>query len=183
MPPYQPAIAPSRHSLETVGVWALFVTLIAAVFIFVPNVTVSLATIKTFVLAVGALITLALYILVRLSRGNVIFPPLALVGALWLPVVAYALSAAFSGTVFSNALWGSALEVDTLGFMLVAAILGTLTALVLRRPEQYRTYLRAGALAFVVLVVLQLLVIIVGQFSPDTVSPAFSIVGSTNDLA
>ncbi len=183
MPPYQTVAVPRRYSLETISVWALFVTLIIAVFIFIPNVSVPLTTIKIFVLASGALIALALYILVRLSRGNVIFPPLTLVGALWLPVIAYTLSAAFSGTMFTNALWGSALETDTVGFMLVAAVLGTLTALVLRRPEQYRTYLGSVSLAFVALVALQLLIVIVGQFLPGTISPAFSIVGSITDLA
>ncbi|MEK7144364.1 MAG: hypothetical protein AAB794_00670, partial [Patescibacteria group bacterium] len=183
MPPYPSTATPRRYSLETVGVWALFMTLIVTVFISIPNISVSLTTVKTFVLAIGALITLALYILLRLSRGSVIFPPFVLVGALWLPVVAYAFSAMFSGKSFVNGLWGSALEADTLGFMLVAAVLGTLAALVLRRPEQYRTYLRASAFAFIALVVLELLVIIVGQFSPNTISPAFSIVGSTNDLA
>ena len=34
-----------------------------------------------------------------------------------------------------------------------------------------------------VLVALQLLIVIIGQFSPSTVSPAFSLVSSTNDLA
>ena len=69
MPPYQSTIVPSRYSLETVSVWALFMTLIAAVFISIPNIAVPLTTVKTFVLAVGALVTLALYILLRLSRG------------------------------------------------------------------------------------------------------------------
>ena len=183
MPPYQPAVLPRRHSLETVSVWALFATLIIAVFIFIPNTLVSPITVKTFVLAAGALITLALYILVRLSRGSVIFPPFALVGALWLPVVTYTLSATLSGTVFANALWGLALETDTLGFMLVTAVLGTMAALILRRPDQYRTYLRASALAFIALVALELLIVVVGQFSPETISPAFSIVGSISDLA
>ncbi len=183
MPPYQPTALPRRRSLETVSIWALFATLIVAVFIFIPNTSVSPITVKTFVLAAGALITLALYILVRLSRGNVIFPPFALVGALWLPAIAYALSAALSGTVFANALWGLALETDTLGFMLVAAVLGTMAALILRRPDQYRTYLRASALAFIALVALELLIVVVGQFSPNTISPAFSIVGSISDLA
>ena len=108
MPP-QSAIAPRRRSLDTVSIWALFITIVAAVFIFVPSVAISFTTTKTFLLAAGALITLALYILARLARGNVIFPPSVLIGALWLPVVAYALSAAFSGVSFSNALWGTAL--------------------------------------------------------------------------
>jgi tetratricopeptide (TPR) repeat protein len=178
---YQPA--QSRRSLETISVWALLATLVVALFIFIPYVSIPFTTTKTFVLAVGALITLALYILARLSRGNVILPPFALVGALWLPVIAYALSAAFSGTPFTSALWGLGLESDTLGFMLVAAILGTMAALVLRRSEHFRSFLRVGALTFMVLVVLEAFVVIVGQFAPNTISPAFSIVGSVNNLA
>ena len=104
-------------------------------------------------------------------------------GALWLPVVAYA----YSQPCFqeNRLLMGS----GDLHLKLIRSALcllqrfSALAALVLRRPEQYRTYLRASAFAFIALVVLELLVIIVGQFSPNTISPAFSIVGSTNDLA
>ena len=181
MPPQQPT-AP-RRSLDTVSVWALFITLAAALFVFLPSMSVALTTTKTFVLAAGALITLALYILARLARGNVIFPPSVLLGALWLPVVAYALSSAFSGIPFAHALWGNALEPDTLGFMLVAACLGTLSALVLRRPDQYRLFLRAGAYAFGAIIALQVAIVAVGQFAPDTVSPSFSLIGSLDDLA
>ena len=182
MPP-QSAVTPRRRSLDTISIWALFATLVVAVFMFIPSISVALMTTKTFVLAAGAIITLALYILARLGRGNVIFPSTMLIGALWLPVIAYALSAALSGTLFANALWGTALEPDTLGFMLVAAVLGTLAILVLRRPEHYGSFLRASAYAFGLVVVLQVVVVVVGQFAPDIISPAFSIVGSFNDLA
>lgn len=182
MPP-QSVIPSRRRSLDTVSVWALSATLVVALFAFIPSVSIPFVATKTFVLAAGTLITLALYILARLSRGNAIFPPLALVGALWLPVIAYALSAAFSGASFTNSFWGTALEPDTLGFMLSVACLGTLSAFVLRRPEHYRSFLRAGAYVFGVLTLLQVVIIIVGQFSPSTISPAFSIVGSVSDLA
>jgi len=82
-----------------------------------------------------------------------------------------------------NALWGMALEPDTLGFMLIAACLGTLSALILRRPDHYSSFLRVGAYVFGAAVLLQVLIIIVGQFAPNTISPAFSIVGSFSDLA
>lgn len=183
MPPYQSTTAPRRRSLETFSIWALLITIIVALFIFIPSASIPFATTKTFVLAAGALITLALYILARLSRGNVILPPFMLVGALWLPAIAYGASAAFSGTSFTNALWGQGLEPDTFGFMLVVAVLGTMAALVLRRSENYRTFLRAGAWAFMALVVVETLVVIAGQIVPKTISPAFSIVGSVSDLA
>mgnify|MGYP001600633032 CR=1 FL=1 len=182
MPPQQPIHVP-RRSLDTISIWALFAALAVALFIFIPSAMIPFAATKTFVLASGALITLALYILARLSRGNIIFPPSLLVGALWLPPLAYALSAAFSGVSFGNALWGSSLESDTLGFMLVVAILGTLAALILRRTEHYRSFLRAGAYAFCVVVVLEVLALIVGQFAPNAISPSFSIIGSYDDLA
>ena len=183
MPPQQSMNVQQRRSLDTVGIWALLATLAAALFIFVPSTTIPFLATKTFLLAAGALITLALYILARLSRGNVIFPPWMLVGALWLPTIAYALSATFSGVSFGNALWGSSLESDTLGFMLVVAVLGTLAALMLRRTEHYRTFLRTSAFVFCIAVALEILILILGQFSPNTVSPAFSIIGSYDDLA
>ena len=181
MPP-QSSSAP-RRSLDTMSTWALLITYIVALFIFIPSSTIPFVATKTFVLAAGALITLALYILARLSRGNIIFPPSILVLALWLPVAAYALSSAFSGISFANALWGSALEPDTLGFILTAAVLGTLTALILRRVEQYHTFLKVGAIVFGAVVALQLLIILVGQFASTKISPAFSLIGSYDNLA
>ena len=183
MPPQQPTNALRRRSLDVISIWALFATIVVSLFIFIPSNAVPFSATKTFLLAAGAVLTLALYILARLSRGNVIFPPPILIGALWLPVVAYALSSAFSGVQFNNALWGTSLEPDTLGFMLVAALLGTLTALVLRRTEHYRSYLQVGAYAYCVLVALQIIILIIGQFAPSVISPSFSIIGSYDDLA
>lgn len=190
MPPHQTTHSPlyptqnkTRRSLDTISTWALFASLALSLFIFIPSAAIPFAATKAFLLAAGALITLALYILARLSRGNVIFPPLALVGALWLPVVAYALSALFSGVSFSNAFWGTSLELDTLGFMLVVAVLGTLTALMVRRVEHYRLYLRVSAYVFCIVVAVEVAVLLVGQFAPSAISPSFSIIGSYDDLA
>ena len=183
MPPQHIALDSRRRSIETISVWALFATLAAAIFMFVPLATIPFMTTKVFLLAAGALVTLAIYILARLSRGNVILPPFVLVGALWLPVVAYALSATFSGTLFTNAFWGMALESDTLGFVLVATALGTLSAFILRRSEHYRSFLTVSAWVFGIVVALEALVVIVGQFAPNAISPSFSIIGSFEDLA
>lgn len=182
MPP-QPTTYASRRSLDTISIFALLATLVLAVFMFIPSLAIPFGATKTFLLAAGALITLALYILARLSRGNVVFPPSVLLVALWLPTLAYALSTAFSSVSFNNAFWGSSLEPDTLGFMFVVAVLGTVTALLLRRTEHYHTFLRTAAGAFIAVVVFQILVLIIGQFSPSSVSPSFSIVGSYDDLA
>ncbi len=183
MYPQQLAV-PSRHSsLETWSVRALVITLIATAVVVIPTASFPFAETKSSLLAAGVIITLALFILARLNRGNVVLPPLALVGALWLPVIAYALSAAFSGGSFGNAFWGTALEPDTTGFMLIVALLGTLAALVLRRSEQYRFALIALAWGALALAVIQTLIIIVGQFAPETISPAYAVIGSFEDLA
>ncbi|MHB0865950.1 MAG: hypothetical protein ACYC1Y_03575 [Minisyncoccota bacterium] len=183
MPPQQQTETPSRRSLDTISTWALLATIVAAFIVVIPGALVPAAMTKTFLLAGGALITLALFILARLTRGNIIFPSSVLVGVLWLPVIAYALSAAFSGVSFTSALWGIALEPDTLGFMLVVASLGTLTALALRSAPHYRSFLRVGAYAFGAIAAVETLIVLLGQLIPNTISPAFSLVGSFSDLA
>ena len=180
MPP-QTAVT-RRFSFETASVWALIATVIAAAVIVIPLASVPFLSTKTFVLAAGGIITLVLYILARLTRGNVIFPPVVLVGALWLPVLAYGLSTLFSG-VGLNGVWGTLLEPDTFGFILTAALLGTLAALAIRRVEHYRSFLTALAYALGFTVLVQLLIIVVGQFAPQVVSPTLSIIGSLSDLA
>jgi tetratricopeptide (TPR) repeat protein len=183
MPPQQTTSASRRRSLDTVCVWSLLATLGVSLFMFAPSVSIPFSATKAFLLGAGALITLSLYILARLGRGNVIFPPSLLISALWLPVVAYILSATFSGASFSNALWGTSLEQDTLGFMLVVAVLGTLTALVLRNSEHYSSFLSYGGIALGAVILLEIIVVAVGQFAPNIISPSFSIVGSFDNLA
>lgn len=183
MPPQHATSATQRRSLDTISVWALIVTLIVALVVVIPSASIPFVATKTFILAAGALITLALYILARLSRGNAIFPPWLLIGALWLPALAYLFSSVFSGVLFSSAFWGSAIEPDTLGFILVATILGMLTALLLRRTENYRSFLRTSAYVFGIVVVIEVLILIIGQFIPNTISPALSIIGSYDDLS
>jgi tetratricopeptide (TPR) repeat protein len=85
--------------------------------------------------------------------------------------------------MFDSAFWGLSLEPDTLGFVLIAAVLGSLSALLLRRPENYRTFLRASAFVFCIVVALEILILVVGQFAPGTLSPSVSLVGSYEDLA
>ncbi|MFA6408335.1 MAG: tetratricopeptide repeat protein [Candidatus Paceibacterota bacterium] len=181
MPPQQSAS--QRRSFDSLSIWALLGTIVIALIIVVPSVSTPLVATKSFLLAAGAIITLALYILARLTRGNIIFPSTILVGALWLPVIAYALSSVFSGVPFMNSLWGTALEMDTLGLMLIVTVLGTIAALLLRRSEHYQSFLRVGAYSFVAVALFEVLVIAIGQFSPSTVSPSFSILGSIQDAA
>lgn len=178
-----PSFSASRRSLETFAAWGLVGTLAVSLLVFIPSAAIPFSFTKSFVLVLGGLAVLALYILSRLSRGSIILPPLVLVGALWLPAIAYALSALFSGGSFANALWGASLGADTLGFMLAAALLGTLGALVLRRGDQLKQFFSLGIGAIALLVLAQFLVLIIGNVSPETLSPAFSLAGSRDDLA
>lgn len=178
-----PTTAASRFSFERLTTWALALTLVLAAIILIPSASIPFAATKVFVIAAGAILTLAFYILARLSRGNIILPPLLLVGLLWLPVVGYALSTAFSGVSFTRAFWGTGFEPDTFGLILVAAILGTLAALAIRHTEQYRSFFTVAAYALGFIAVVELVILVVGQVAPSFVSPALSIVGSYSDLA
>lgn len=181
MPPQSPAAR--RLSLEWASVWVLCATIIIAVIVTIPIVALPTLPTKAFLLAAGMLATLAIWILARLSRGNIIFPPALLLVALWFPALAYLLSAAFAPGPFGVATWGTALDADTLGFIVTLSALGTLTALVVRRPDHYQAFLRAMAIAAGVLVALSALIVIIGEIAPSLVSPSFSLLGSLKDLA
>src|SRR6202012_5370799 len=128
------------------------------------------------------LIAVALYILARLTRGNLVVPPIALLGALWLVPLPYPLSAFFSGAGITASLFGTQLESDTLGFMLLLAIFGTLGALAFRRLGQYRVFFLVSSIVFAIGLVAQLVFLILGHFMPNTVSASTNLLGSFTDL-
>lgn len=181
MPP-QTSPAASRFSFERASAFALIGTLIASLVIVLPGLPAPTLPTKVFVLGLGTIATLAFYVLARLTRGNLILPPLALYGALWLPLVAYVLSALFSGVGMSEAVFGRTFGTDTLGFMILATVLAGLGALILRRSDQFTAFWKTLAYAFSAIVGLQTLILIVGQFIPERLSPAFSLLGSFADL-
>src|SRR5665213_2519831 len=127
------ARAARGFSFDTASIWVIVISIALAAVAFIPSTTVSFLYTKIAILAIGGLIALALYILARLTRGNIIVPPVTLLGALWLVPISYALSALFSGAGFTASFFGTQLESDTLGFMLILAVFATLIALVFRR--------------------------------------------------
>jgi hypothetical protein len=107
-----------------------------------------------------------------------------LLGALWLPALAYALSSAFSGVPFASSLWGSALEQDTLGFMLIVAVLvHSAAAYHPTVRKEYISFIKVAGLVFFAVVFIEIGIIIIGQYAPNLISPAFSLIGSFEDLA
>ena len=93
--------APRRFSFDKAATWAIVLAVAAAalvmLFPFKPILTIPFLFTKVTVLALGVLIALALFILARLTRGNIVLPPPLLLGALWFVPLAYALSTLFSG--------------------------------------------------------------------------------------
>lgn len=181
MPPAEVSRS-SRISFETWSTWAIIATLIIAAVIAIPSASIPFIPTKAFVLGAGSIIALALYILARLTRGNAVLPPFLLLGALWLPALAYALSTAFSGANTSLAIFGGAFDTDTFGFILAATVLGTITALVIRRASEFRTFFKVLGWALGVIVALEVIVLILGQFIPNSIAPSFSLLGSYSDL-
>lgn len=171
-----------RVSFDTAAVWALGLTFLFAVIAFIPSATIPFLYTKTSLLVVGAIVTLGLFILARLTRGNIVVPSSYLLPALWVVPLAYALSTLFSGVNIHTAFFGTELEADTLGFVILVALLGTLTAVVLRRRQSLEFFYLVGAGTFALVFIAQAVFIVLGQVMPDKVSASANIVGSFEDL-
>lgn len=171
-----------RFSFDNASVWVLAITGLLATAAFIPVATIPFLYTKISILAIGGLIALMLFILARLTRGNVIIPPITLIGALWLVPLAYGLSALFSGVGLRTAFFGNQLEADTFGFMLILAAFATLAALLFRRLDQYQTFFKVASVGFGLVVISQVLIMLVAKVSPDTIAVTTNIAGSFTDL-
>ena len=172
---------PRRVTFDTLAVLALSLTAAVAVLAFIPSATIPFIYSKVSIIALGGLIALALYILARMTRGNIIVPPATLLGAFWLVPAAYLLSTLFSGAGISAGLLGTELETDTLGFMIILAAFASLVALTFRRSAQYRTFYKIGAIAYGVVLAAQIIFLILGNASSHY-APTANLVGSFIDL-
>lgn len=173
---------PRRFSFDVGAVWALIVAGGLSTVFFIPSQVVPFIYSKITIAALAVLVAIVFFILARLRRGNVIVPPLALIGAVWLVPAAYLLSALFSGVSTSAAFYGTDLEPDTLGFVVLTAVLTTLTALTFRRGPQYRAFFRASAIVLAVVLLAQIIFFIIGKVMPNVISSTTNLVGSFNDL-
>ena len=171
-----------RFSFDTAAVWILAIVAFLSAVVLIPTYPVSLFGTKVTVLAGGALIALIAYAVARLVRGNIVFPPLMLLGAVWLLPIAYGLSTLFSGANPASSFFGVEFEVDTFGFVLILAVLSTLAALVLRQSSHYTLFFKALAASFAVVVIAQIGFIIASKTGAG-VSSAANLVGSFSDLA
>ncbi|MBU2103490.1 hypothetical protein KJ848_01955 [Patescibacteria group bacterium] len=171
-----------RLSFDVATSWAAVLTLALSVAAFIPVLTIPFLYTKVTIIALGALVTLALFILARLTRGNVIVPPLPLLGALWLVPLAYLLSSLFSGVGIQNGFFGTELETDTFGFVLILAVLATLTALAFRRTQSYQTFFKVSSIVFGLTLIAQVIILVLGRVVPNFISPTTNLIGSFSDF-
>jgi tetratricopeptide (TPR) repeat protein len=169
-------------SFDTASIWVLTATFVVAALIFTWAPSFPFIYTKVTVLAIGGLIAIALYILARLIRGNVIVPPLTLIGALWLVPLAYALSSLFSGEAFGTAFFGAQLEQDTFGFVLLLALVATLAALAFRRTNHYRVFFKGALGVLAITVVAEIILLILAHVKSPVVSGTSNLTGSFMDL-
>jgi len=171
-----------RLSFDTAATWSLTITTVLAIIIAIPLASVPFFATKTFVLAIGAIVTLVLFIVARLMRGNLSLPHLPLLGALWLVPIAYLLSTLFSGTNLATAFFGVGFSSDTFGLVLIFAVLATLATLILQAKKSQLVFLSGLALAFGIVLVVQVVFLLIGIFAPSVVSPTSNLIGSFVDL-
>ncbi len=181
--PHQNGATSSRTlSFDSASVLALIGTLAIGVLVFTWSQSLPFLYTKIALVAIGGLISLALFILARLTKGNIIVPPLALLGSLWLVPIAYLLSSLFAPEGFMTAFFGAELEPDTLGFMLILALSATLVALMFRRTPQYKTFFKAGTVVMGLVVVSEVIFFILSHVMPNTISTTANLIGSFSDL-
>lgn len=171
-----------RHSFDKFALIALTATLALGFLVVTFSPTLSFLGTKVFVLMLGILIALALYVIARLTRGNVVLPPSFLLGAVWFVPGAYALSTLFSGANPTLAFAGTEFESHTLGFMLLLSAVATLFALVLRKESDYAFFFSWISRVLGLALVLQIVVILIARFSPETVAPLSNLIGSFSDM-
>ncbi len=171
-----------RFSFDVASIWVLTVTVALAMVAFSLSSITPFVYTKITILALGGLVALALYILARLTRGNLIIPPITLLGALWIVPIAYGLSTLFSGVNTAQAFFGTELEADTLGFILILAGFATLAALVFRRTSEYRVFFKVGFVIYGIIMVSEIIFLILGHAMPSKLTPTANLVGSFVDL-
>ncbi len=171
-----------RFSFDFAASVAAVLTLAFGAVAFIPAPTIPFMYTKVTTLAIGVLVTLALFILARLTRGNVIVPPLPLLGALWLVPLAYLLSSLFSGAGIAGSFFGTELEADTFGFIVTLALAATLTALSFRRTGSYRLFFGAGTALMALVLASEVVFLLLSRIMPSTVSATANLVGSFTDL-
>ncbi len=177
------SFAGTRHlSLDSLAAWALTLTALVAILIFVPLTWAPFVHTKVLVLTLGVLITIVLFVLSALKRGSIVLPHLPLVGSLWLVPLAYLLSTLFSGTNPTAAFFGTGFSPDSFGLFLLLALLATVASFVLSTLQFQQRFLGGIMLAFALLLLSEAAFLVAGAMYPSVVAPTSNLIGSFIDL-
>jgi tetratricopeptide (TPR) repeat protein len=174
-----------RNRLEQFAFHALSVTLLLLPFFFIPSQGVPFDFTKVLVFFVGTFIALALFLVARLRDGRIAIPKSSVLGAIWLIAASYLLSTLFSENILQSVL-GVGFEIDTLGFMVLAATAATLLATLIQKRTDVLSLYAVLFISFVVMALFQTLRLIFGPefLSLGVLNAATSnVVGKWNDLA
>lgn len=121
-----------RNAFLSASLIVLVLTVFLLPVIFLPSLSAPFQLTKTLVFMGGVLLSLVLAILGWLKEGSLSFPKSLLLGVVWLLPIAYLLSALLSGGDPAQSLVGTQFGTDTFAFIVVAALLTTLTAILFK---------------------------------------------------
>jgi tetratricopeptide (TPR) repeat protein len=172
-------------NLETIA----FLVLAAMAFLlpvfFLPSLSVPFQFTKTLIIFIGTLLSLAVLIVARLREGVIALPISLVVLGGWLVALAYVLSGLFASENLLSSFIGQRFDVDTVSFMVVMALLLTMTPLIVRTKQRAVQLILSVLVASALLAIYQIARFVGGveslSFDVFTTSTA-NLFGKWNDL-
>lgn len=172
-------------SLDRVS-FTLFTVLAALIPVgFLPFLSVQFPFTKTALAALVTLIMFALFVVARLKEGALPVPHNMLLVGLWAVPFTALLSAIFASPDLGQSFFGQRLESDTVLFLILMALLTTLTPVVVRSKQRMLTVYTGLLISFAILVLYQGLRLMLGPtvLSFDILTTTTSnLIGKWNDL-
>ncbi len=171
--------------VQSIGFYALLVTIILAPIVFWPSAYIALDTIKTFVIGFGVLVSAVCFGISALQERSITLPPKKI---LWISIllVASLIISALVSTHTGKSLFGQGFELNTASFLATVFLAGLLTFSVVQRRVEKAIVLYAGiCVSYLIVFIFQTLRLIFGSgfaaFSVFT-SQTSSLLGNWTDL-
>ncbi len=159
-----PLVKPKRNrlKLESIAYYIFLATVFLAPLAFLPTPYISLGLVKTIVIVIGVLAGAVCYGIVILKEKSITLPTKAVFWSSVLVITSLFVSAFFSNHA-SKALFGQGFEIGTVGFLLTLFIATWVAYESIRRDHnRVFTVFKVLALAYIILVLLELLRVIFG---------------------
>ncbi len=149
--------------LESVGFYVFLATVVLAPIAFLPSAFISLDVVKTFVIAIGTIVSVAILGYVTLKERTVKLPPRALLWTSALMVVSLVISSALS-IHFGKSFFGQGYEIDTSSFIIILFLAGLSIFTLVNKQKDRAIVVYVGiVIAYVVLYILHLLRFLFGD--------------------